>query len=54
MYKLGLEKADEPEIKLLAFIGSWRKQRNSRKITTFASLTMLKSLCESQQTAENS
>ena len=44
MYKLGLEKADEPEIKLLAFIGSWRKQRNFRKITTFVSLTILKPL----------
>ena len=26
MYKLGLEKAEEPEIKFLTFHGSWRKQ----------------------------
>ena len=31
MYKLDLEKAEKPEIKLLTFIGSWRKQRSSRK-----------------------
>ena len=40
MYKLGLEKAEEPEIKLPTLGGSWRKQRNSRK-TISASLTML-------------
>ena len=34
MYKLGLEKAEEPEIKLPAFTESWRKQRNSRKAST--------------------
>ena len=42
MYKLGLEKAEEPEIKLPAFVGSQRKQQNSKK--TSASLTMLKDL----------
>ena len=42
MYKLGLEDAEEPEIKLPTFVGSWRKQRNSRKISTSASWTMLK------------
>ena len=26
MYKLGLEKAEEPEIKLPTLVGSWRKQ----------------------------
>ena len=31
MYKLGLEKAEEPEVKLPTFVGSWREQRNSRK-----------------------
>ena len=36
MYTLGLEKAEEPEIKLPTFVGSWRKQGNSRK--TSASL----------------
>ena len=44
MYKLGLEKAEEPEIKLPTFVGSWRKQGSSRKTSTFASLTMLKPL----------
>jgi len=32
------------EIKLSAFIGSWRKQRNSRKTSASVSLTMLKPL----------
>ena len=31
MYKMDLEKAEEPEIKFSTFIGSWRKQGNSRK-----------------------
>ena len=44
MYKLGLEKAEQPEIKLPAFVGSWRKQESSRK--TSASLAMLKPLTE--------
>ena len=44
MYKMGLEKAEEPETKLLTFIGSQRKQGNSRKTSTSASLTMLKFL----------
>ena len=42
MYKLDLEKAEKPEIKLLTFIGSWRKQRSSRK--TSVSLITLKPL----------
>ena len=45
-YKLGLEKAEEPKIKLLTFPGSWRKQGNSRKTSTSASLTMLKLLTD--------
>ena len=32
--KLGLEKAEEPEIKLPTFTESWRKQRNSKKAFT--------------------
>ena len=44
MYKLDLEKAEEPEIKLPTFIGSLRKQGNSRKTSTSASLTTLKPL----------
>ena len=31
MYKPGFEKAEEPEIKLPTFTGSWRKQESSRK-----------------------
>ena len=41
---MGLEKAEEPKIKLLTFPGSWRMQGNSRKPSTSASLTMLKLL----------
>ena len=32
MYKLDLEKAEEPEIKLATSTGSWRKQENSKKV----------------------
>ena len=31
MFKLALEKAEEPEIKLPIFAGSWKKQESSRK-----------------------
>ena len=44
MFKLDLEKAEEPEIKLPTFAGSLKKQESSRKISTSASLTMLKPL----------
>ena len=44
MYKLDLEKAEKLEIKLPISDGSWRKQGNSRKTSTSASLTMLKPL----------
>ena len=44
MYKLDLEKAEEPEIKLPTFVGSWTKQGNSKTTSTSASLTMLKHL----------
>ena len=44
IYKLGLEKAEEPGIKLPIFAGSWRKQGDFRKTSTSASLTTLKSL----------
>ena len=40
MYKLDLEKAEEPDIKLSTSIGSQKSQENSRK--TSASLTLLK------------
>ena len=41
MYKLGLEKAKEPESKLPTLIRSWRKHQSSRKTSTSVSLTML-------------
>ena len=44
MFKLDLEKAEEPEIKLSISIGSWKKQESSRKTYTSASLTTLKPL----------
>ena len=44
MYKLDLEKAEEPEIKLPTSVGSQKKQENSRKTSTSASLTMPKPL----------
>ena len=31
MYKLGLEKAEDPEIELQIFVGSWRKERKFQK-----------------------
>ena len=54
MFKLVLEKADEPEIKLPTSSGSSKKQENSRKTSISALLTMPKPLCVSQQTVENS
>ena len=42
MYKLDLEKAKEPEIKLLTSIVSKIKQKNSSKTSTSALLSMLK------------
>ena len=44
MFKLVLEKAEEPEIKLPTSNGSWEKDESSRKTSTSASLTMLKPL----------
>ena len=44
MYKLDFEEAEGPEIKLATFIGSTKKQENSRKTSTSASLTMPKPL----------
>ena len=42
MFKLDLEKAEEPEIKLPASVGSSKKQVSSRKTSTSALLTMPK------------
>ena len=40
MFKLVLEKAKEPEIKLATSAGSWKKEESSRKTSTSALLTM--------------
>ena len=40
----GFRKAEELEIKLPTLVGSQRNQENSKKTTTFASLTTLKPL----------
>ena len=42
MFKLDLEKAEEPEIKLPTLTGSLRKQESSRKISTSALWTIPK------------
>ena len=52
MFKLDLQKAKEPEIKLPTSIGSQKKQENFRKTSTSALLTMPKPLCGSQQTGK--
>ena len=45
IYKLDLEKAEEPEIKLPTSVGSYKKQEDSKgKKSTSASLTTLKTL----------
>ena len=44
MFKLGLEKAEEPEIKLPTSAGSWKKQESSRKTSISALLNMPKFL----------
>ena len=44
MFKLVLEKAEEPEIKLPTSAVSWKKQESSRKTSISALLTMPKPL----------
>ena len=44
MFKLVLEKAEEPEFKLPTSAGSWKKQESSRKTFISALLTTPKSL----------
>ena len=44
MFKLDLEKAEEPEIKLPTSAGSWKEQESSRKTSISASLTTVKPL----------
>ena len=43
-FKMDFKEAEEPEIKLSMFVGSWQKQGSSRKTSTAASLTMLKTV----------
>ena len=43
-FKLNLEKAEEPEIKLPTSAGSWKKQWSSRKTSISALLTIPKPL----------
>ena len=54
MFKLDLEKAEEPEIKLPTYAGSSKKQESSRKTSISALLTMPKplTLSGSQQTGK--
>ena len=54
MFKLDLEKEEEPEIKLPISFRSSKKQESSRKTSTSALLATPKPLCRSQQTVENS
>ena len=55
IFKLDLEKAEEPEIKLPTSVGSLKKQEISRK-TSISAYWLCQSfwLCGSQQTVENS
>ena len=45
MFKLDLEKAEEPEIKLPTSAGSLKKQESSSKTSISALLTMPKPYC---------
>ena len=53
MFKLVLEKAEEPEIKLPTSARSWKKQESSRKTSISALLTM-QSLCVDHNKLANS
>ena len=55
MFKLDLEKAEEPEIKLPTCIGSSKKQESSRKTSTFAFIDYAKAFdCVDHNKLENS
>ena len=54
MCKVGLEKTEEPEIKLRKFIGSQIKQGNSKKTSTSVSLITLKPLTVDHNKLEKS
>ena len=53
MFKLVLEKAEEPEIKLTISVGSLKKQEGSRKTSTFALLTIKGFDCVDHNKLEN-
>ena len=55
MFKLDSEKAEEPEIKLPASVGSLKKQESSRKTSIFCLIDYARAFdCGSQETVENS
>ena len=55
MFKLDLEEAEEPEIKLPTSAGSSQKQKSSRKTSISCFIDYAKAFdCGSQQTLENS
>ena len=55
MFRLDLEKAEEPEIKLLTSLGSLKKQESPQKNIYFCFIDYAKAFdCGSQQTVENS
>ena len=54
MFKLYLEKAEEPEIKLPTSPGSLKKQESSRKTSTSALLTAKAFDCVDHDKLENS
>ena len=54
MFKLVLERAEDPEIKLSTSAGSLKKQESSRKASISALLTMSKPLTVDHDKLENS
>ena len=52
VFKLVLEEAEEPEIKLPTYAGSWKKQESSRKTFISALLTMPKKQYRGQENRE--
>ena len=55
MFKLILDKAEEPEIKLPTSAGSWKKQENSRKTSIWCFIDYAKAFdCVDHNKLENS
>ena len=54
IFKLDLEKAEKPKIKLPISIGSLKKAREFQENIYFCFIDYTKFLCGSQQTLENS